>query len=1422
MKKYTLLIPLFLLFSICFANESRYLEEMHSYVLKEGLSLLKKCKQINEFNDDATNVAVQAMYFGVVDEDYHDLAYGSLSRAGGHWNHFDMGLTDLLYPKVEKIYMRKGISATHFWDADVNDNNQRGTLNTGYAFGGSYTYTNVPSAIMKAKKYYLSLFDSSPDVYLADPFPYELIKNDKGDFEETFYDLNGDKINVYYSADDSVYTADLMMTNMKDLDKHHFLLRTYDSFKQELLTKIELTDEQWTSFTKLNPRIEYINYEILGRIIHLLCDMSVPAHVHNDIHAPYMNCTGYGIPLFSLNGTSVGYCDYYEGWNIENEDDTWFFHFNIADQGGYLYDQIHNNNVRVNANTAYNKLGHYLTLNMVDSSIDTRYLEKLFWNVNQIADHFGSTDKTGDFNLIGESDISYINGVKSVFSNSFSTAQTAVFDDATNEYQNILRYNKIQDVCMPVAIQAVANLLNWAADKESLASVNITNYMAQGYIRDMNGLCLSGATVSFTTHGYPIEHAFTTTTDVSGHYNVAIYPGIYNISVVKDGYSNYSYYNANTSYFSVDAVASNLGNYNVNVPIIALLNSGQNNILVTPTNGITITQALNLVRTSNLASSVIRIAGGTYSDLLDISGFESKSLEIIGYNATPILNANSYSIVNINNDNADFKLKFQNIHFQGFNASNTTTGVVSESPYTITPISFIACKFENFNKGAINGNSNFEITSCEFLNNKDLGYTNNYEFGGAINLQSFYENDEYNPEYEYLTIIKNNTFTGNIANKAGALYLSGNYKYEITGNRFENNRLEYVSGTTNNYMYGRAIYLNACDKVTIKKNIFIDTADNVSISYGNDTIFSADTPTLYIINNTFKGISEINALLINRLTGNSSVYAKIINNIFKDYSTGIYNSYPTGYHNIIHKYNFFSNVSYTMQGGIPQHSTEKVIANLNLADNTYLPSWSSTGMSPCIDAGDPDLDGDNVMWNEDLADQDNDGTRSNVGAVDTFNHGQIRHNLISNTSGINWVAFPVVNTITQNMNLAQGVLSNPNYETLINTNKLYEMYWYPLATSPIRKSVNFSTGIWQSLNEPINRFQGFKISMNSASPLEVSGQALPSDNSITLYQNPVLTGDPNINEENKYNWVGYYLKDSMSPWDAFGPVLDNIDVIKTRHWTTIKDANGNWNSQDQNDTKENASTSWVLNYGDLVMVHCNQQVSFILGDDGDPQNPSFRALAQTFTYQEKSDYLPVLVNLENSKKSTNAEIGIYVNGLCKGAAVIEDSLVQINAYVIGDSTDWNTANVEFLINTPGKGMPEVYKNYAVYNYKTKTYSNSKLNFADMQFVHNIKLSGANETLVSIETSIGSNYPNPFNPSTTINFSLKKEGLVKIDIYNIKGQKIKSLVNETLKSGSHQVLWQGKDNYGKTCASGIYFCKMSANGKNFTKKMLMVK
>ena len=91
-----------------------------------------------------------------------------------------------------------------------------------------------------------------------------------------------------------------------------------------------------------------------------------------------------------------------------------------------------------------------------------------------------------------------------------------------------------------------------------------------------------------------------------------------------------------------------------------------------------------------------------------------------------------------------------------------------------------------------------------------------------------------------------------------------------------------------------------------------------------------------------------------------------------------------------------------------------------------------------------------------------------------------------------------------------------------------------------------------------------------------------------------------------------------------------------------------------------------------------------------------------------------------------------------------------------------------------------------------------------------------------EFSLSQNYPNPFNPTTTIEFSLLSASDVRLDIYNLLGQHVSTLIDKFVDAGLTRTTWDGIDRHGSKAASGAYFYELIVEGDRQTKKMLLVK
>ena len=89
-------------------------------------------------------------------------------------------------------------------------------------------------------------------------------------------------------------------------------------------------------------------------------------------------------------------------------------------------------------------------------------------------------------------------------------------------------------------------------------------------------------------------------------------------------------------------------------------------------------------------------------------------------------------------------------------------------------------------------------------------------------------------------------------------------------------------------------------------------------------------------------------------------------------------------------------------------------------------------------------------------------------------------------------------------------------------------------------------------------------------------------------------------------------------------------------------------------------------------------------------------------------------------------------------------------------------------------------------------------------------------------SLNQNFPNPFNPSTRISFSVPKDGNVNLSVFNLNGRKVKELINRNINAGIHTATWNGINSDGKPVSSGVYLYIIKNDSFSAMKKMILIK
>ncbi len=147
--------------------------------------------------------------------------------------------------------------------------------------------------------------------------------------------------------------------------------------------------------------------------------------------------------------------------------------------------------------------------------------------------------------------------------------------------------------------------------------------------------------------------------------------------------------------------------------------------------------------------------------------------------------------------------------------------------------------------------------------------------------------------------------------------------------------------------------------------------------------------------------------------------------------------------------------------------------------------------------------------------------------------------------------------------------------------------------------------------------------------------------------------------------------------------------------------------------------------------------------------------------------------------------------------------------------------ISFIVNTMGFDVGDYHADIVITDDRSTTTIPVDISVVESLEHHN--------NIVPITNELFASYPNPFRISkmsksggATIKFALKKDSDVKLDIYNLKGQKVKTLLSDKMKAGVHSVVWNGKNSMGKTVASGLYFYKLKTNNYEKIKKMILIR
>jgi len=391
----------------------------------------------------------------------------------------------------------------------------------------------------------------------------------------------------------------------------------------------------------------------------------------------------------------------------------------------------------------------------------------------------------------------------------------------------------------------------------------------------------------------------------------------------------------------------------------------------------------------------------------------------------------------------------------------------------------------------------------------------------------------------------------------------------------------------------------------------------------------------------------------------------------------------------------------------------------------------------------------------------------------------VYYNTNLSSEGWNWVSFPVMDPDFPNpIQHVLAPIADPNILDRVQgevNGVVVEIYWDEYGGEWI-----VPPGM-----ENFRSIDGYKIKMNNTADLEVAGWWEDPTTEIHLY-------------EGQYNWVGYFLQESLSIRDAFATVWDNIITIQSKYWAIYRP----WAQQQIRGT---------VNPGELYTVTVIEDCDLVWGT-GASVEPYKKPKTDYYGYTETSDYEPILVDTVYGAEPE--EIGVFVGDKCIGASKVDEYPVQILAYVEDDTTRYGDNELSFQLYNGIKNSTTQVNGVAVYDPVTFAFVDRPVYLNKDDFAV-VRLNTEEAPEIPVEFSLYQNYPNPIRTSTTISFSTPEyTDNAEIEIYNVKGQLVKTLLPTT----THQsvlinVYWNGTDENGNQLSNGIYFYKLTSGEKN---------
>jgi hypothetical protein len=327
----------------------------------------------------------------------------------------------------------------------------------------------------------------------------------------------------------------------------------------------------------------------------------------------------------------------------------------------------------------------------------------------------------------------------------------------------------------------------------------------------------------------------------------------------------------------------------------------------------------------------------------------------------------------------------------------------------------------------------------------------------------------------------------------------------------------------------------------------------------------------------------------------------------------------------------------------------------------------------------------------------------------------------------------------------------------------------------------------------VDYYHGYWFKMSCDASFEVCGLPIGSDENITVY--------------NGWNLVSYWPNDTLTVEDGFASILSNVMVALG--------FDGGGQIWLPGDPAYNTLTElkplfgyWTKMSSDDILVY----PGFLPGGTPKVESGSQMAASDLVPSRRWISLYGSDITLDGVELAPGASIEAYTSdGVLCGRSRYVDGVLKFTPVYGYDNMD------------------ELTQSYPKAGESVTLYVNGQRVYPEVEWSgHGSRV--RIEALYSSRVTSGlpdrfelyQNYPNPFNPSTEIRFSLPSAGEVRLEVYNMLGQKVATLVDGYLEAGEHIAIWEGTDLAGRPVSTGVYLYRLQSGDLTASKKMLLLK